>query len=338
MPNFWPVLSRKKIPAEKTSAQLGNSKSMPAISQYGRKTAADLRTHNDDKCFPVGSKKLRSQQLNNNNHKHGISSNQLKDDSGFLFGSPELLDRYHKNGAWSRGSNGDRNNGRSNGITGGGITTPPIGTNVRKQYGLVDLMDGEARFRQKVEQKHQDKPFPLEGDGKYFEFSHGSDQIRNIRINHKPEKNLGELLHGGDSDQSHFAFSSPIFNDRHKEYNAQKRQGSTFAKHNMLFSYEAPKRKKTEKEKQAEVSKIWNPSASKHSKPTNVFAQENIQSNITARSSRGNVYKNDSRLYGGGGYQGKEIDTRKFTSGYYEQKEFRESFSKNTAVAAKAPY
>ena len=107
----------------------------------------------------------------------------------------------------------------------------------------------------------------------------------------------------------------------------------------MLFSYEAPKRVKTEKEKRAEIAKIWNPPASMHNKPTNVFANENKQiSSSTALSSRGNLYKNDERLYGGGGYKGTEVDTRNFTSGYYEQKEFRESFSKNTSVAAKAPY
>ena len=49
-----PGVSRKKIPAEKTSAQLGNSKSMPAIGFYGRKVANDLRTHEGDKCFPIG--------------------------------------------------------------------------------------------------------------------------------------------------------------------------------------------------------------------------------------------------------------------------------------------
>ena len=89
----------------------------------------------------------------------------------------------------------------------------------------------------------------------------------------------------------------------------------------------------------AEIAKIWNPPASMHNKPTNVFANENKQiSSSTARSSRGNLYKNDERLYGGGGYKGTEVDTRNFTSGYYEQKEFRESFSKNTSVAAKAPF
>ena len=334
-----PGVSRKKIPAEKTSAQLGNSKSMPAIGFYGRKVANDLRTHEGDKCFPIGSKSLRRQQHVNKSNKNSTSSNQLKDESGFLFGSPELLDRYRKNGDRNLPDTNNANNGRSNGITGGGLTTPPIGSNVRKQYGLVDLMDGEARLRRKINQKYQDKPFPLEGDSKYFEFAHGSDQIRNIRINHKPENNIGELIHGGDGDISHFAFSSNTFNDRHKKFEEQKRQGSTYDKHNMLFSYEAPKRVKTEKEKRAEIAKIWNPPASMHNKPTNVFANENKQiSSSTARSSRGNLYKNDERLYGGGGYKGTEVDTRNFTSGYYEQKEFRESFSKNTSVAAKAPF
>ena len=93
----------------------------------------------------------------------------------------------------------------------------------------------------------------------------------------------------------------------------------------MLFSYEAPKRVKTEKEKQAEVSRLWNPSAAdKRYKPTNTLTNEFKR---TARS-KGTIFKNDTRLYGNGGYKGNEIDTSKFTSGYYEQKEFRESFSK----------
>ena len=209
----------------------------------------------------------------------------------------------------------------------------PIGKNSR-QYGLVDLMDGEARFRQKVEQKSPDKTVPFEGNSKYFEFAHGSEKIRDIRMNHKPSKNLGELIHGGDSDKSHFAFSSPTFNNRHKKFEEEKRQGSSFSKHAMLFSYEAPKRVKTEKEKQAEVSRLWNPPADKRFRATNTLANEVKR---TARS-RGTVFKNDTRLYGNGGYKGNEIDTSNFTSGYYEQKEFRESFSKDTSVSSKAPF
>ena len=196
-------------------------------------------------------------------------------------------------------------------------------------------MDGETRFRRKVEQKRQDKIVPFEGNSKDFEFAHGSDKIRDIRINHKPSKNLGELIHGGDSDKSHFAFSSSKFNSRHKKFEEEKRQGSSFSKHAMLFSYEAPKRAKTEKEKQAEVSRLWNPSAAdKRYKPTNTLTNEFKR---TARNKE-TIFKNDKRLYGSGGYKGNEIDTSKFTSGYYEQKEFRESFSKDTNVSSKAPF
>ena len=103
----------------------------------------------------------------------------------------------------------------------------------------------------------------------------------------------------------------------------------------MLFSYEAPKRAKTEKEKQAEVSRLWNPSAAdKRYKPTNTLTNEFKR---TARNKE-TIFKNDKRLYGSGGYKGNEIDTSKFTSGYYEQKEFRESFSKDTNVSSKAPF
>ena len=227
------------------------------------------------------------------------------------------MDRYRSNDNGATQNKGS--NGRSNGITGGKVATPPIGENSR-QYGLVDLMDGETRFRRKVEQKRQDKIVPFEGNSKDFEFAHGSDKIRDIRINHKPSKNLGELIHGGDSDKSHFAFSSPTFNSRHKQFEEKKKQGSSFSKHAMLFSYEAPKRAKTEKEKQAEVSRLWNPSAAdKRYKPTNTLTNEFKRN---ARS-KGTIFKNDTRLYGSGGYKETKSTLANSHQDITNKKEFR---------------
>ena len=52
----------------------------------------------------------------------------------------------------------------------------------------------------------------------------------------------------------------------------------------------------------------------------------------------GLVHKNDSKLYGDGGYRGQEIDTSAFMSGFYDSGEMTKKFQQDSFLSGNAPY
>ena len=315
---------RKLLRGDHTLSARKNSRSTPNLGQYGRKQAKDLRSQNGS-CVPIGSDSLKSSIQTG---PTTMRSNQFKDESGFLFGSNELMDRYRSNGIQNTAT---ANHSKSSGITGAvAPVTPTIGDRNTRQYGFVDRLDGEARLAKKGNHDAAALPLPLEGSSEEFKFMHGSEMLRKFQNDptRVPDKK-STLIHGSNDQANRLAFCSPGFNKQHQEYEAKIKNGPRFQKQNMLFSYEAPRKILTEKEIADANSKRWKPSPPRHNKSPN---------RIIVAAGRQAVCKNDQKLYGSGGFRGKEIDSSNFCSGFYESKDFRNSFSKETGVSGKAPY
>ena len=321
-----PNQPRKMNREQKNAAILGNSKSMPSIGQYGRKNASDLRSQSGNVCAQIGSTGMQTIKRNfESQTKRNGKPSGFKDESGFLFGSQALMDRHRSDGDVTDSGNPNR----ISAITAGPCSTPEVGGN-RRQYGFVDRMDGEARLKAKLTGA-MSKPVPLKGDGDYFKFSHGSEQLRHLQNktpNEDARREGNRMVYGSNSQKNRVAFCSPTFNKQHEEYEAKTKDGPRFAKPNMLFGFEAPRKVETDAQRRRANAERWKPERSKHAKQKKTFQS----------AGKNAVCKNDYKLYGSGGFKGREIDTTSFTSGFFESPEYRKSFSKETGVSGKAPY
>eukprot|EP00949_MAST-11_sp_MAST-11-sp1_P005004 g5004.t1 len=301
-----PELLHRQMQKKDPKSKFTKSKSVASLhpmrkGNYGRAKAKGLHA-TDDVCFPVGSAALS---------KMVKSPPTMR---GKLYDGPAYISGSQSYNTMSEGLRQERiRPQRKNNVE------PLIGDSHERMTGMIDNL-GKSKSLEAACVRNRPQ---WTGDDDKFRFAHGSSDLHRIskETSRSPIKPDG-LIHGSTDSTQKVVFNSPTFNKRHDAFEKTKRQGSSYARENILFGWEPFPREISAAEQSRTISaKYLPPKNAKRRAPE-----------------PGLVHRNDSKLYGDGGYRGREIDSSNFTSGYFDSGLHDKNFQKDSRLSANAPY